>query len=76
MYGLFYDAFAEDEGNILLGVYFLEGEAVAAREQYITEEVSTFPPDVQASARKYNDAKVYVTQLPIGSTPDLFFVKR
>jgi hypothetical protein len=73
VYGLFLEG---DEGNILLGIYFLEGEAVAARAQYIEEEVSDFDPNNAAQVRKTYEATVYVAQLPVGSKPDFYFVKR
>jgi hypothetical protein len=73
VYGLFLD---DDEATVLLGIYFLEGEAEAARAQYIEEEVSGFQPKQHAFARKHYDTAVYVAQLPVGSKPDFYFVKR
>jgi hypothetical protein len=73
VYGLFLD---DEERDTLLGIYFREGEAVAARAQYIEEEVSGFQPTEHAFARKHFDTAVYVVQLPVGSKPDFKFVKR
>jgi hypothetical protein len=73
VYGLFLEG---DEDNILLGIYFLEGEAVAARAQYIDDEVSDFDPDNAAQVRETYEATVYVAQLSVGSKPDFYFVKR
>ena len=73
VYGLFVEG---DEGDILLGIYFLEGEAIAARAHYIDEEVTDFDPDNAAQVRKTYEATVYVAQLSVGSKPDFYFVKR
>jgi hypothetical protein len=76
VYGLFHEG---DEATALLGIYFLEGEAVAARAQYIEEEMSDFAAyknDLALKILKTYEATVYVAQLPVGSKPDFYFVKR
>ena len=76
VYGLFHEG---DEATILLGIYFLEGEAVAARAQYIEEEMLDFAAyknELALKARKTYEATVYVAQLPVGAKPDFYFVKR
>ena len=73
VYGLFLEG---DEGDILLGLYSSRGSADVARQEYIEEEVSDFDPNNAAQVRKTYEATVYVAQLPVGSKPDFYFVKR
>jgi len=76
VYGLFRKS---DYTIILLGIYFLEGEAAAARAQYIEEEMSKFAAyksDLALKALKTYEANVYVAHLPVGLKPDFYFVKR
>ena len=71
VYGLFDSV--EFEGNILLGIYFLEGEAEAARAAYIDNEVSEYPQSMQARERNYREKSVVVKRLQAGLKPSVNF---
>ncbi len=55
-------------GTHLLGLYFLEGEAEAARDQFISEQVKGLPQ----SEEHYRE-NVVVRRLNVGQTPSLDF---
>lgn len=66
VYGLFFE---EDFGQVLLGLYFLEGEAEAARQAYIAEQLADFPEDEQANEREFYEEVVVVRRLAVGQAP-------
>ena len=69
VYGVFNDD--EERGYDLLGIYFLEGEAEAARQAYIAEASSrtTYSAEAQARLRRYWDAAVVVRCIQVGLPP-------
>ncbi len=69
-----YGLFVEDEQPVLLGIYFLEGEAAAARDKYIEDEVLSFPPVQQDWARRHYSESSYTTKLPVGQAPSFYFL--
>jgi hypothetical protein len=72
VYGLFLE---DDEATVLLGIYFLEGEAEAAREHWIELEVTQFPSRQHDWARRHYNTAVFITKLPVGQTPSFNFTK-
>lgn len=72
VYGLFLE---EDyEGSSLLGLYFLEGEAEAARQAYIAEQLEDFSAEKQeAFARDHYEHAVVVRRLAMGQVPSYKF---
>ena len=74
VYGLF---LLEDyEGSTLLGLYFLEGEAEAARQAYIAEQLEDFSAEKQeqeAFARVHYEHAVVVRRLAMGQVPSYKF---
>ena len=71
VYGLFFEE--EYEGSSLLGLYFLEGEAEAARQAYIAEQLEDFPEEDQANEREYYEHAVVVRRLAMGQVPSYKF---
>ena len=71
VYGLFEDM--DYEGSTLLGVYFLEGEAEAAREAYIAEELAGFSVPLRGTERPYYEQAIRVKRLATGQVPSLYF---
>lgn len=71
VYGLFYDV--DYEGSNLLGIYFLEGEAEAARQAYIAEALEDFPTPLKGTERPYYEVAVRVKRLAVGQAPSLNF---
>lgn len=71
VYGLFLD---DIDGMTLLGIYFLEGEAAAARAHYIAEQVSDFAADKQEWAQNEYEHSVVIKPLAAGQTPSARFV--
>ena len=71
VYGLFFEQ--DYEGSALLGLYFLEGEAEAARQAYIAEQLADFPEDEQDDEREYYEHVVVVRRLAIGQVPSCNF---
>ena len=71
VYGLFFE---EDfEGQALLGLYFLEGEAETARQAYIADQLEAFAVDKQAGPRDYYEHTVAVRRLAMGQVPSYNF---
>ena len=69
VYGLFLE---EDfEGQTLLGLYFLEGEAEVAREAYIADQLGDFSEDgrAQANIRDHYEHAVVIRRLSVGQVP-------
>ena len=71
VYGLFFEV--EYEGQVLLGLYFLEGEAEAARQAYIADQLEDFAADKQANEREYYESAVVVRRLAMGQVPSYKF---
>jgi hypothetical protein len=71
VYGLFYEV--ELEGQVLLGLYFLEGEAEAARQAYIAEQLQDFPLDERDNERLYQEENTVVRRLAVGQVPSYNF---
>ena len=71
VYGLFFDM--DYEGSSLLGVYFLEGEAEAARQAYIAEQLEDFTVPLRGTERPYYEQAVRVKRLATGQVPSLNF---
>jgi hypothetical protein len=71
VYGLFYDM--PYEGQNLLGIYFLEGEATAARDAYIATQVSGVDPSQLQSELDYYGDHTVVRHLRTGQPPDEWF---
>ena len=72
VYGVFFQV--PDQEAELLGLYFLEGEAKAARESYIDESIKAFvdeqghlvtKQDTASELRYYRDNTI-VKMLPVG----------
>jgi hypothetical protein len=66
VYGLFFEV--ELEGQVLLGLYHLEGEAEAARQHYMADESAGDPAE-----RKYLESSVVVRRLAVGHEPSYYF---
>ena len=72
VYGLFHDI--DFEGRFLLGLYFLEGEAEAAREAYIAAEIAKHPSlEGTAEVLDYLRHGVVVRHLAMGQVPSFNF---
>lgn len=71
VYGLFYDV--PYEGQNLLGIYFLEGEAAAARDAYIATQVSGVHPSQLQDELDYYEGRTTVRRLRAGQPPDEWF---
>ena len=66
VYGLFFEV--ELEGQVLLGLYYLEGEAGAARQRYMAHESAGHP-----AAQKHLEKAVVVRRLAMGQVPSYSF---
>ena len=69
VYGVFFD---EDyEGQVLMGLYSLEGEAEAAREAYIASDMEMCPSEAysQEFGLDYLREHVVVRRLALGQVP-------
>lgn len=66
VYGVFTDD--EERGYDLLGIYFLEGEAEAARQAYVIEAASRTKYNAEAYTRMlaFWDTIVVVRPIPVG----------
>jgi hypothetical protein len=73
VYGLFYNV--DYESSSLLGLYFLEGEAEAARASYIATNLEQFgySEDEMDAERESLERQVVIRKLAIGQTPDFYF---
>jgi len=71
VYGLFFEV--ELEGQVLLGLYHLEGEAEAARSHYLALELEAHCENQQSAARKYLEEAVVVRRLAMGQVPSYRF---
>ena len=71
VYGLFFEV--EYEGQVLLGLYFLEGEAEAARQAYIATQLEDFPGVQRPAEQKYLEEHVVVRRLAVGQVPSYNF---
>lgn len=71
VYGLFHEF--EFEGQVLLGLYSLEGEAEAARDAYIAAEAADHP--LEGISRMLDNLRrgVVVRRLAMGQVPDYRF---
>ena len=64
VYGVFFD---EDyEGQVLMGLYFLEGEAEAAREAYIAADMEMCPSESYSRELERLRESVVVRRLALG----------
>ena len=72
VYALFFE---DTDQDVLLGLYFLEGEAVAARAQFVADEVKEFPEAQHEWARKHYKSLVHVVRLPVGQAPSFHFAR-
>ena len=71
VYGLFFEV--EYEGQVLLGLYFLEGEAEAARQAYIATQLEDFSEDERDDERPYYEVYTAVRRLAMGQVPSWTF---
>jgi hypothetical protein len=72
VYGLFFEV--EFKGQVLLGLYFLEGEAQAAREAYIAKRTSEIAfPNLRATEEHYLQAATFIRPLLIGQVASYDF---
>ena len=71
VYGLFFEV--ELEGQALLGLYHLEGEAEAARQAYIAEQLEAFPLDEKDNERLYQEENTTIRRLAVGQVPSYNF---
>jgi hypothetical protein len=73
VYGLFYEV--DYEGQSLLGLYNLEGEAEAARAHYIAIELEDFDfsAEEKEAERVHLERQVVVRRLAMGQVPSLRF---
>jgi hypothetical protein len=71
VYGLFFEV--EYEGQVLLGLYFLEGEAEAARQAYIATQLEDFSADERDDERPYYEVHTAVRRLAMGQVPSYNF---
>ena len=67
VYGLFFEV--EYEGQVLLGLYHLEGEAEAARQAYIADQLEDFPLDERDNERLYQEENTVIQRLAVGQVP-------
>ena len=73
VYALFFDV--EYEGQVLLGLYFLEGEAEAARQSYIAEQLEDFSEDERKDERSDLEESTVIRRLSIGQVPSFRFAE-
>lgn len=67
VYGVFFD---EDyEGQVLMGLYFLEGEAEAARDAYIASEMKMYSLEGYSQELERLREHVVVRRLALGQVP-------
>jgi hypothetical protein len=66
VYGLFFKV--DYEGQVLLGLYYQEGEAEAARQRYMAPEAAGHP-----AAQKHLEKAVVVRRLAMGQVPSFSF---
>ena len=67
VYGVFFD---EDyEGQVLMGLYTLEGEAEAAREAYIASEMKMYSLEGYSQELERLREHVVVRRLALGQVP-------
>jgi hypothetical protein len=71
VYGLFFEV--EYEGQVLLGLYLLRGEAEAARQAYIAEQVKDCPAHGLTEEMDYLRLATVVRRLPLGQVPSYNF---
>jgi hypothetical protein len=73
VYGLFLEV--ELEGQVLLGLYHLEGEARAARVHYISLELQDFKYSLKEleAERLHLEDSVVVRRLALGQVPSYRF---
>lgn len=71
VYGLFFEA--AFEGQVLLGLYFLEGEAEAARQAYIATQLEDFPGVQRPAEQASLEENVVVRRLAMGQVPSYNF---
>ena len=71
VYGLFFEV--EYEGQVLLGLYFLEGEAEAARQAYIATQIADHPVQGVTEELDYLREATMVRRLAMGQVPSYNF---
>jgi|LauGreDrversion4_2_1035121.scaffolds.fasta_scaffold630754_2 hypothetical protein len=71
VYGVFFDVFFDEdyEGQVLMGLYTLEGEAEAARDAYIASEMKMYSLEGYSQELERLREHVVVRRLALGQVP-------